>query len=158
MSVNSAMIRKVTSIAMMSAVLCALSLGATAIELPKSMEGRKPILLGAETTAELSATLSDPEKKSQERTATVEVKVMGIQLIDPAAVHEQPQQGQGHLHYQVDNGPLIATTTTKLSFHELSLGSHKITVMLVGNDHQPLGPRETLTVNIPPANGDRAQR
>jgi hypothetical protein len=84
--------------------------------------------------------------------------VAGIQLIDSAAVNEQPQQGQGHLHYQVDNGPVIATTTTKLSFHDLSLGSHKITVMLVGNDHQLLGPRETLTVNIPPVNGDRAQR
>ena len=102
--------------------------------------------------------MSDPEKKAQERTATVEVKLAGIQLIDPAAVNEQPQQGQGQLHYQVDNGPVIATTTTKLSFHELSLGSHKITVMLVGNDHQLLGPRETLTLNIPPANGDRAQR
>jgi hypothetical protein len=31
-------------------------------------------------------------------------------------------------------------------------------VMLVSSDHQPLGPRETLTVNIPPALGDRAQR
>jgi hypothetical protein len=158
MQVNSAMIRKVTSIAMVSAIICALSLGATAVEPPKLSDGRKPIVSGAETTADFSATLSDPEQKAQERTAMVEVKVLGVQLIDPAAVHDQPQHGQGHLHYQVDNGPVIATTTTKLSFHELSLGSHKITVMLVGNDHQPLGPRETLTINIPPANGDRAQR
>jgi len=43
--------------------------------------------------------LSDPAQKAQERTTTVEVKVVGIQLIDPAAVNEQPQQGQGHLHY-----------------------------------------------------------
>ena len=155
---NSAIIRKGSSIALVSAILCALSLGAAAVETPKLSEGHKPTLSGAGTTAELSATLSDPEKKAQERTATVEVKVVGIQLIDPAAVHEQPQQGQGHLHYQVDNGPVIATTTTKLSFHDLSIGAHKITVMLVGNDHQPLGQRETLTVNIPPANGDRAQR
>jgi len=112
----------------------------------------------AGTTPELSAKLTDPEKKAQEHTATVEVKVAGIQLIDPAAVNEQPQQGQGHLHYQVDTGPVIATTTTKLSFHELSSGSHEITVMLVSNDHQPLGPRETLPVTIPPALGDRAQR
>lgn len=158
MSVKTAMIKGVTSIAMVSAIVCALSLGAGAVETPKLSEGLKPILPGAGPTPELSATLSDPEKKAQEGTPTVEVKVAGIQLIDPAAVNEQPQQGQGHLHYQVDNGPVIATTTTKLSFHELSLGSHKITVMLVGNDHQPLGPRETLTVNIPPANGDRTQR
>lgn len=165
MSVTSSMVRTVRSIAMGSAIVCALSLGASAVETPKLVEGRnklaegrKSILSGTETTVELSATLSDPEKKAQERTATVEVKVVGIQLIDPAAVYEEPQQGQGHLHYQVDKGPVIATTTTKLSFHELSLGAHKITVMLVGNDHQPLGPRETLTVNVPPANGDRAQR
>ena len=157
MSVSS-MIRKAKSITMASAILCALSLGASAIEIPQLAESHKPMLSGTETTAELSAALSHPEKKAQERTATVEVKVVGIQLIDPAAVHEEPQQGQGHLHYQVDNGPVIATTTTKLSFHELSVGAHKISVMLVGNDHQPLGPRESLTVNIPPANGDRAQR
>ena len=157
MSVSS-MIRKARSITMASAILCALSLGASAIEIPKLSESHKPMLSGPGTTAELSAALSDPEKKAQERTATVEVKVVGIQLIDPAAVHEEPQRGQGHLHYQVDNGPVIATITTKLSFHELSVGARKISVMLVGNDHQPLGPRETLTVNIPPANGDRAQR
>jgi hypothetical protein len=151
-------IKMVISIVVMSALLCTLNLGVATAEIPQLSEGRTPMVSGAGSTAELSATLSDPEQKAQERTATVEVKVAGIQLIDPAAVNEQPQQGQGHLHYQVDSGPVIATTTTKLSFHELSLGSHKITVTLVGSDHQPLGPRETLTVNILPANGDRAQR
>jgi hypothetical protein len=102
--------------------------------------------------------LIDPEKKAQEQTATVEVKVAGIELIDSGAVNEQPQQGQGHLHYQVDEGPVIATTVTKLSFHELSAGPHKITVTLVGNDHQPLGPKEMLTVTISKGPSDRAQR
>lgn len=158
MSGASGMIRKMTGVVMAIAVLCALSLVAMAEEPPKLLQGQKATAPGAGSTAELSATLSDPDKNAQEKTATVEVKVAGFQLIDPAAVHEQPQQGQGHLHYQVDNGPVVATTSTKLSFHELSIGSHKITVMLVGNDHEPIGPRETLTVNIPPANGDRAQR
>jgi hypothetical protein len=102
--------------------------------------------------------LSDPEEKAQEHSATVDVRVEGIQLIDPAAVHERSQPGQGHLHYQLDNGPVVATTSTKLSFHELSSGVHKITVRLVGNDHKALGPREVLTVTIPPASGNRAQR
>jgi hypothetical protein len=144
--------------AMMSAMVFAASVQADTLQAPKPPERHRIVSQGTETTLELSAHLVDPEKKAQEQTATVEVKVVGIQLIDPAAVHEEPQQGQGHLHYQVDTGPLIATTTTKLSFHELSSGSHKITVMLVGNDHQALGPRETLTVTVPPANGDRAQR
>jgi hypothetical protein len=158
MSVRKAMIKGVASIAMMSAVVLGLIIGASAIEKPKLLEAIKAISPEAGATPELSAKLSDAEKKAQEHTATVEVRVAGIQLIDPAAVNEQPQQGQGHLHYQVDTGPVIATTTTKLSFHELSSGSHEITVMLVSSDHQPLGPRETLPVIIPPALGDRAQR
>jgi hypothetical protein len=107
---------------------------------------------------EFSATLLDREKKAQAQEATVEVKVGGIQLIDPAAVKEQPQPGQGHLHYQVGDGPIIATTTTKLSFHELNAGEQRITVMLVGNNHHPLGPKETLTVTIPRGDIDRAER
>jgi hypothetical protein len=158
MTVRKAMLKGVASIAMASVIVLGLSLWAGAVEEPKLSEGIKPISPAGGATPELSAKLIDPEKKAREQTATVEVKVAGIQLIDSAAVHDQPQQGQGHLHYQVDSGPLIATTTTKLSLHELSSGPHKITVMLVGNDHQALGPRETLTVTIPPTNGDRAQR
>jgi hypothetical protein len=158
MTIRKGMLTGVASIAMVSVIVLGLSLWAGAVEEPKLSEGIKPIAPGGGATPELSAKLIDPEKKAREQTATVEVKVAGIQLIDSAAVHDQPQQGQGHLHYQVDSGPLIATTTTKLSFHELSSGPHKITVMLVGNDHQALGPRETLTVSIPPMNGDRARR
>jgi len=159
MTRGTGMRKGMTLSALVSAILFAVSLGAGAVEQPKLSEGMKPIVPGVGDTLEFSANLIDPEKKAEEQTATVEVKVAGIQLIDPAAVHEQPQKGQGHLHYQVDAGPLIATTTTKLSFHALGTGSHKITVMLVGNDHQALGPRETLTVDIPPAaSGDRAQR
>jgi hypothetical protein len=104
---------------------------------------------GAGQSATLTAKLVDAEKKAKGKAATVEVTVKGIALIDPAKVNELPRRGQGHLHYQVDNGPVIATTTTKLSFHELSSGEHKIVVMLAGNDHKPLGPQETLTVTVP---------
>ena len=97
----------------------------------------------------LTATLVDAEKKAKQKAATVEVKTTGIELIDPAKVNEQPKAGQGHLHYQVDSGPIIATTTTKLSFHGLTAGAHKIQVTLAGNDHNPLGPQQTLEVTIP---------
>jgi hypothetical protein len=99
--------------------------------------------------ATLTATLIDAEKKAQKKSATVQVTVTGIALIDPAKVNEKPRAGQGHLHYRVDDGPVIATTTTKLSFHELTSGPHHITVMLAANDHNPLGPEQTLDVNIP---------
>ena len=101
------------------------------------------------SNASLTAQLVDEQKKAEEKAATVKVAVKGVELVDPAKVNEKPHKGQGHLHYRVDDGPVIATTATKLSFHELASGEHKIRVMLAGNDHQPLGPEETLTVKIP---------
>jgi hypothetical protein len=111
--------------------------------------GSKPQTTAAKGTATLTARLVDAEKKAQQKAATVDVRVTGIKIIDPAKVNEQPRAGQGHLHYQVDDGPIIATTTTKLSFHGLTAGQHKIVVTLAGNDHNPLGPQETLNVTIP---------
>jgi hypothetical protein len=159
MSMHKIVVKGVALLAMVGVfVVLSGSVGAVTLEGLQSPEGVKPIAPRAEPGASLTVQLIDPEKKLQEQTATVEVKVGGIQLVDPGKVHEQPQEGQGHLHYQVDSGPVIATTTTKLSFHDLSAGTHKITIMLVGNDHQALGPRETLTVDVPTMNGDRAQR
>jgi hypothetical protein len=97
----------------------------------------------------LTATLVDAEKKAQQKAATVSVKVDGIKLVDPAAAMEKAKAGEGHLHYQVDDGPIIATTTMKLSFHGLTTGAHKIVVMLAANDHTPLGPQQTLDITIP---------
>lgn len=158
MAMPKTVVTSVAFLAIMGSLLFSLGAGAVTLEGFQSPEGVKPIAPGAEAGPGLTVHLIDPEKKLQDQTATVEVKVLGIELVDPATVHEQPQPGQGHLHYQIDGGPVIATTTTKLSFHDLSAGAHKITVMLVGNDHQGLGPRQTLTVNIPEMHGDRAQR
>jgi hypothetical protein len=97
----------------------------------------------------LSASLVDAEKNAREKTATVEVRVAGVELIDPAKTSKQPMKGQGHLHYQVDSGPVIATTSPKLSFHELTPGKHKIMVMLANNDHSPAGPQQTLEITVP---------
>lgn len=104
---------------------------------------------GNQGTPSMTATLVDPEKKALQKAATVSVKVDGLKLVDPAAAMEKPKPGEGHIHYQVDNGPIIATTTTKLSFHGLTAGAHKIVVMLAGNDHNPLGPQQTLDLTIP---------
>jgi hypothetical protein len=101
------------------------------------------------TSPTLEANLVAPEAAAEKRSATVEVRVSGLQLIDPAEAKEQPRAGQGHLHYRVDDGPIIATTTTKLGFHELVPGPHEIRVELVGNDHRGLGPTRSLEVMIP---------
>jgi xanthosine utilization system XapX-like protein len=100
-------------------------------------------------TATLKATLVDAAKKAEAKTATVQVTVGGLKLMDPDKTHGQVKKGQGHLHYQLDNGPVIATTAPKLSFHGLSRGQHTLVVMLAGNNHEPLGPQEVLTFEIP---------
>lgn len=97
----------------------------------------------------LTATLVNPEHNAKEHAATVQVNIAGVEMVDPAAVKEEPKDGQGHLHYRLDNGPVVATTATKLSFHDLPSGQHTIVVMLAGNDHSPLGPQTTLKVTIP---------
>lgn len=104
---------------------------------------------GSSTQPTMTARLIDPEKKAASRAATIEVTTTGIQLTDPAISNEKPVPGQGHLHYQLDKGPIIATPTAKLSFHELAPGPHTIVVMLAGNDHKPLGPQQQLTVTVP---------
>ena len=100
-------------------------------------------------TATMTASLVDAEKNAKEKTATVEVRVTGVELIDPAMTNKLSMKGQGHLHYQVDNGPVIATTSPKLSFHELTPGKHKIVVILANNDHTPAGPKQTLEITVP---------
>jgi hypothetical protein len=108
-----------------------------------------PFIAQAAQTPTLKATLVDAAKKAEAKTATAQVTVSGVKLIDPDKTHGQVKQGEGHLHYQLDNGPVIATTTPKLSFHGLSSGQHTLVVMLAGNNHEPLGPKETLTFQIP---------
>jgi hypothetical protein len=98
----------------------------------------------------LMATLLRSERAS-DRSAGVKVTVAGIGLVDPAVAGEEYRFGQGHLHYRLDDGPVIATTATKISFHDLEPGRHTVTVMLAGNDDRPLGPKRVLRVYIPGA-------
>jgi hypothetical protein len=109
----------------------------------------------ATTAATLNASLVDADAKAKKQAATVKVDVAGIKIVDPATVNEKPMAGQGHLHYQVDDGPVIATTATKLSFHGLKSGAHRIKVVLAGNDHSPLGPEKTLEVTVPASAASR---
>lgn len=97
----------------------------------------------------MNARMVDEENKSKKKEATIEVEVKGLKLVDPASVQEKPARGQGHLHYRLDNGPIIATTATKLSFHEMSSGPHVIAVALAANDHSALGPLASFTITIP---------
>jgi hypothetical protein len=104
---------------------------------------------GTATKPAMTAKLIDADKKAADRAATIEVTTSGVELTDPAISHEKAVPGQGHLHYQLDKGPVVATPAAKLSFHELTPGAHTILVVLAGNDHKPLGPQEQLTVTVP---------
>jgi hypothetical protein len=97
----------------------------------------------------LDATLVERDIKAKKQEAAVEVKVSGLEIVDPGKANEKAAEGQGHIHYQLDDGPMIATTATKLSFHGLKPGQHTIMVMLAGNDHSPLGPQKRLELTVP---------
>jgi homoserine dehydrogenase len=116
---------------------------------PHAAHGAADKMMAEKSKATLKAELVDPQKKAKQQAATVKVDVSGVEIIDPATVNEMAKAGQGHLHYTVDAGPTIATTTKKLSFHGLTPGKHTIKIVLAGNDHAPLGPEQTVDVDIP---------
>ena len=113
---------------------------ARAAEAATAVPGQEPAI---------TASLVDSDKNAAKATAIVSVTVSGVTLTDPAIANEVPKPGQAHIHYQVDDGPVIATTTPKLAFHGLAPGEHTVVVMLAANDHSPLGPKESLSVVVP---------
>lgn len=123
--------------------------GDASAQSPDTETGVPTASAGERNAPTMSAKLVDADQKAKKKSATVSVNVHGLKIVDPASVNEKAAKGQGHLHYRVDDGPVIATTATKLSFHGLSSGTHTITVTLAGNDHAPLGPSETLNVTVP---------
>src|SRR5688500_9413010 len=91
-------------------------------------------------TPRLAVTLVEKDKHAHQKAATIQARARGVQIVDPASTQEKAARGQAHFHFRLDDGPVIATTSNKLSFHELDSGDHTVTVQLAGNDHQPLGP------------------
>jgi hypothetical protein len=126
----------------------ALAMLATAVTAQEPAPPASKQKTALESKAQLTAELVDAEKNGARGAATVKVKVVGIDLTDPAVAKEVPKARQGHLHYQLDDGPVVATTSPKLSFHGLKPGEHRVVVMLAANDHEPLGPEQTLRVQV----------
>ncbi len=113
------------------------------------------LILGAVAASaadpQIDAELINAESNAAKGNASIQVTVIGVELIDADEAGTSPRTGQGHLHYQIDQGPVIATSSRKLALHELEPGTHQIRVALVGNDHKPVGPEDTVTVMIPTA-------
>jgi hypothetical protein len=97
----------------------------------------------------LEASLVDADQNAKNASAVVRVEVTGADLIDPELATPGSKAIQAHLHYKVDDGPVIATPVAKLAFHDLAAGRHRIEVVLADSEHKPLGPSETLEVTIP---------
>ncbi len=89
------------------------------------------------------------EGQARRKAAGVSVVVHDFKLVDPDLAQERPVSGEGHLNYQLDDGPVISTTATRLRFLDLQPGEHTISVSLAANNDEPLGPRQTLTIRVP---------
>ena len=96
----------------------------------------------------LRTTLKDKEKNAQKHAAFVEVETQNIGL---ALLGVSPFAGSdmGFLEYQVDQGPVLATSDTAVMFRNLTAGKHTITVSLVNTDYRELGPKAVLELEIP---------
>ncbi len=81
------------------------------------------------------------------RAATVRVAVVGATLAEPGTAI-RPREGHAHLHYRLDQGSVLCTTATTMTFRELSGGMHTVTVSLAGDDHKELGPRQVIPINV----------
>jgi hypothetical protein len=97
----------------------------------------------------LTARLVDERRNAAKDAASVEVTVRGIRLVDPSLSSKARGPIEGHLHYQLDDGAIIATTAPQLSFHQLSPGEHKISIHLTDGNHIPIGMPVVLTVRVP---------
>jgi hypothetical protein len=87
----------------------------------------------------LTVKLVDEAMMSKDKMASVEVSVTGTKLSHHGS----------HLHYQIDDSPIIVTSTPMLSFANLSSGKHTINVTVVDAKHQPIAGPQTVDVNIP---------
>jgi hypothetical protein len=110
-----------------------------------------------------TATVVKQQEDAAKGYVTVRVNAADLQLVD-FTDNEQPRAGQGHIHYQVDDGPVIMTTDTEIAFggpaiptNRLGPGSHHIRVWLAGNDHRPISRLETFDVTIPALPAESAQ-
>lgn len=107
----------------------------------------------------LSASLVDAQKNARNGSIVVETRATGIEIVDPEKA--RPMEGrrefadrqagvrQAHYHYQLDDGPVIATTAEKLSFHDVEPGEHTVSVRLADAEHQPMAAEQQLTIEIP---------
>lgn len=91
---------------------------------------------GAAQAPSLSAKIVAPGAPGGARDAAkIQVKVTGV---------ESPL-----LQYKVDQGPAFETSDTTIRLRGLKPGQHKVSILLESPDGAPLGPSESLDVDVP---------
>ena len=96
----------------------------------------------------LRATLKNKDKNAKEHAAAVEVETQNIGLVNPDIL-SYAGSAEGLLEYQVDQGPVLATSDMRIRFRDLTPGKHTITVALASTDYKDLGAKAELEVDIP---------
>jgi hypothetical protein len=127
----------------------AMAIGVIVWSAADARSGRSKSEVDSRSVFFISARLVDKTKNAANRAVTVDVRVRGIRLVDPAFASQVHGAIQGHLLFQLDGGPIIATPTPRLSFRELAPGEHTISVNLADNHHVPIGLPVLLTVTVP---------
>src|SRR5262249_51649690 len=97
----------------------------------------------------LEARLVDAVKRAEAGTASVEVTVSGVDLVEPVSATSAPEAGKGPLPHEIDGGRVITTSVRRLSFHNLASGPHSIVVALVTGDPGSRSAECALPVTIP---------
>ena len=92
----------------------------------------------------LKARLVSMDERAAMHEALVEIDVTGLPAAGTARMTKAPL-----ILYRVDDGPVIATSERRMSFHQLDPGEHTITVALETADHIALGPKQTLHLRVP---------
>lgn len=134
-----------------SVLVCCSAAGTSAAETTSAVVQHEQTVFTHAAAPAFSVRLVAPEKLARQRSVLMQVTAPNIELVEPTQASGAPREGQGHLHYQVDQGPIIDTANPVLTLHALAFGRHTVAVEIAGNDHRPLGPPQVLVVTIPEA-------
>lgn len=98
---------------------------------------------------EVTAELVKPAANSKKGVALLSIHVIGLQIVDPIEVDEIPKAGEGHVHVQLNDGPILAVPSLHMRLTRIPPGQHVIKVMLHANDHSPIGSGTEVSFLIP---------
>lgn len=68
---------------------------------------------------------------------SLSVKTTGLKFVMPS---NTLVPGEGHVHFELDDEPVMMSTTPDYVYEGVSAGEHKLTAELVQNDTKPFSP------------------